>query len=203
MAAFKSTQKQTRIINPDAMEKPTGSNLELQYSTKKSNISVPLSLLPFTLSSAVTNASLTLFGQSLYAESLDLQRSPMQWLIPIALLLFLASRFADYETCRQTRRACIRQARLLKPWVVTLAALTLLSLVRATVRKMFGMDALLSYPLADSRVAEEKFGAAKALWLEQVMKRYAPNQAILWIGHAVSLVLLLAGQYFIRTAFND
>ena len=155
------------------------------------------------LSSATINATLTLFGRSLYADALVQQIEAMQWLMRFALLIFLSCRLVDYEICRQTQRACFQRLQRSKTVMGALVALPTLLATKAVIRAILGFGSLLPVPLADLSGAERKFGPEQYQRMKNGNNKPSINMVYTWLGTAFSVAFLLAGQYYTVRAFRD
>ena len=105
-----------------------------------------LVLLPCVLTSALNNAALLLFGQSLYASWIQ-QRYYITYILgPWAVVVSLVCRCADYEIYKQTGRLVeLRELRRRSVWGPAVVCLALLFCVRMAVRTAVGVEPFLAF----------------------------------------------------------
>ncbi|KUJ09642.1 uncharacterized protein LY89DRAFT_787927 [Mollisia scopiformis] len=144
------------------------------------------------ISSATINATLLLFSQSLYEESLIKQ--PRMLLLAFgAILTYLGCRFGDYVICKETRRGrSLSQAIFYQ---------LMLSAIRGYVRILVGFPPFMAFQIPDTIEIEQRFGSERYQWIKEISQRYPFKYS--WVLALVSVPLGLLGQYLMRTGMEE
>jgi hypothetical protein len=105
-----------------------------------------VALLPCVLASALNNAALLLFGQSLYASWIQ-ERSYITYILgPWAIVVSLVCRYADYEIYKHTGRPIeLQELRRSSVYGPAVAYLALIFGVRMVLRMAVGVEPFLGF----------------------------------------------------------
>jgi hypothetical protein len=149
-------------------------------------------IMQATVSSAVVNSALLVFSQSLHVPSL-LQQPSVLFLTPLALLVSVGCRFADYTICRKTRRG--------RSLCQALIYQAVLFCIRACTRAMIGIPPFMLFEKLDPTAAERMYGSDRYAWVYEGQKGVAFKVEMILTLCPIPLVLV--GYYLTLKGLGD
>jgi hypothetical protein len=155
-------------------------------------------LLP-VFTSALVNAALLLYTQSLQAPSLR-QEPFIRYLAPFAILIYLGCRFADYNVCRRTRRGLSLGHPEIGRFLSAFLYQAVLFALRAFIRVTVGLVPFVAFQTPDPVEAERSFGLEQYKWIKELPK-IGPGAII--VVQVASIGLMLLSRRLIARSFRS